>query len=118
MLAGAGVGKDCPSLMSSKNKKIKRKDYAQLFKTKNRIVSGGSVFFFKQHSSLVIKTAAKKAIGKAWVRNYRKRRLRNILTNLDFKEKLLILGIVVKIEDISYRDEKRKIGNSLKPILI
>ena len=118
MLVGVKAGRDYPLLMSNKNRKLKKKDYLQLFKEKNKIVSGGFVFFFKRSNFLVVKTAARKSIGKAHVRNYRKRRLRNILIDMNFKEKLLILGIIVKNEDISFRDEKNKIQNCLKPIII
>ncbi len=108
--------KNFPLLMNKK--KLKKKDFLELFKQKNKIFSKGVIFFFKQHNDLIIKTATKKAIGKAWLRNYRKRRLKNILNNLRFKENLFILAVITRNEVRGYEEEQKKIEKLLKPILV
>ncbi len=92
--------------------KLKKKDYLLLFKRKKIFVEG-IVLFIMRHSETIIKTSAKKTVGKAHWRNYRRRRLKNILRQLQFDRELIILGIILKNGKNSFQEEKKKVREKL-----
>ena len=97
--------------------KIFYRDYRNLFKNGNKLYSSPYVVYYIDFHKQVLKTAAKKKLGKAVSRNYEKRIVRNIVSKFPFKRNYFILVICQRCLNTDFEGKKKHLKQLLKPLL-
>ena len=98
--------------------KVLFKDYQSLFKEGRKIYSRFYTIYWMIYPQFTVKTAARRKVGKAVLRNYEKRVIREVMLSLKTKKNYFLLIICNSLITGNYQKKRKILLDMVKPLML